>query len=1220
MRKSIYFLCSILTLSLPGFSQDDNCPTYEQVIMQASLPSLTEKDMEMIKRLPELKVPQLYKSAAAPLLPYAVDNSTQAFMRPVFSQVALECGQASGVAYNFTYEMNYRRNVSGNLPQNQYPTHYVWNFSNNGASCGVSFLESWEIIRGAGTVNVADYGGALNTYGPNIWLSGYDYYYNAMKNRIDEIYSINVSTAEGIQTLKHWIHDHLEGAAVGGVANFAAYATGAVTLPSGTPEAGKCVTVNWTPNTNHQLVIVGYNDSIRYDFNGDGQFTNNIDISGDGIVDVKDWEIGGVKWVNSFGTGVGNGGYCYTMYKNLADPKIQGGIWNNTVYVVIPKPAYEPRLTFKITVTDNNRSKLKVMAGVSSDTNATFPEHIMEFPVFNYQGGDFYMQGGTTNNANKTLEFGVDITSLLSHVPSGETAKYFLMINEKDPDNVANGIINSFSLIDYTPLPVQADYPAVNIPIIDNGLTVISINKSVDFPVVAIVDTNLPPASLYHPYSHQMTATGGTSPYDWEMVMNYNENISQGTFTPTGTEQLVLTNNSEGLTSKNLPFVFPFYGKNYSKIVAHVDGYLMFDDQPLPWPFIIDENIYQRNTLNIAPFMSKSQQIVTGEGDGIWYQGDMNSATIRWKTSISGSTASTELNYSVTLFPNGTIEFHYGSINIPYWLPWIGGISSGDLFNSLLVGISGEVTVAVGTSIELIPAGFPTGLEISKSGLIQGTMSTIYNGTPVTVMVRDIRDFRDTRTLDFTSQGIEIQPIINSGGDSLIQFGETCFINLKIKNSTLLTLSNPVFQILLNDTYLTLTDSLETSSSLNAGDSLTLQNCFSLNVSNTVPNNHSFKIKIFTLYNTDTLGRSFEMKAYSPSIAVNSIQIIDGGNGYLDPGETTSVLVTIKNSGNAGATGLNGVFSSNDPYMTVNSYIGNLPNLTANGTGIMIVNVTASTLAPPNYLAPVNLQITGNNQISNSSTFYLIIGFCGETFESNSFDLLDWNLSGDADWFICDSLPYEGLYCAQSGDIGDNDESILFVNLTIQTPGNISFYRRVSCEPDANNHNYDYLSFSIDGNEKARWDGEANWALFSYPVSTGNHAFKWNYHKDYSVSTNKDAAWVDMITFPPFGDIISFNPDQLKEASRNCTPVPNPFQYGVTFLFHNNSSGPVSLSVFNMQGVEISQATNGQWMPSGDHQIQWNATMDNGNAIKSGIYLYRLQTRDKVFTGKLIKK
>ncbi len=54
------------------------------------------------------------------------------------------------------------------------------------------------------------------------------------------------------------------------------------------------------------------------------------------------------------------------------------------------------------------------------------------------------MQGGSST-ADKTLEFGLDVTALLNHLESGGRGYFFFfLMNEKDPYNNATGVINSF--------------------------------------------------------------------------------------------------------------------------------------------------------------------------------------------------------------------------------------------------------------------------------------------------------------------------------------------------------------------------------------------------------------------------------------------------------------------------------------------------------------------------------------------------------------------------------------------------------------------------------------------------------------------------------------------------------------------------------------------------------------------------------------------------------
>ncbi len=138
-----------------------------------------------------------------------------------------------------------------------------------------------------------------------------------------------------------------------------------------------------------------------------------------------------------------------------------------------------------------------------------------------------------------------------------------------------------------------------------------------------------------------------------------------------------------------------------------------------------------------------------------------------------------------------------------------------------------------------------------------------------------------------------------------------------------------------------------------------------------------------------------------------------------------------------------------------------------------------------------------------------------EDFETAAFLAYPWVMGGHADWIIDDANPYEGLYCARSGDIGDNQHSDLEVTVEVLAASDISFWYRVSTEA-----NYDYLRFYIDGGQVASWAGTVPWTEFTYPVTSGVHTFKWVYDKDVGVSSGDDAVWVDFIEFPTLAEIL----------------------------------------------------------------------------------------------------
>ncbi|MCD4744674.1 MAG: T9SS type A sorting domain-containing protein [Bacteroidales bacterium] len=769
-KKIFFFICLIFS---PVIFKAQEVKIFDQSNIEHNKlfvsKSLSKQDSIKLSSMPEIKIPEKYKGVNAPKLPYKLNNAEKPYFRPIFAQTDWACGQSSGVAYNFCYEINYIRNLPANIPENQYPTHFTYNFLHG--EWGASYFESWNIIKANGTPNVSDYGG-MNYGGKDRWLSGYDKWYNGMHNRLSNFYSIKVGTPEGLNNLKHWLHDHLDGAETGGVACFWSDFVQPVYLPQGTPEAGKHVNITWGPYSGHSMTIVGYHDSIRYDYNNDGKYTNNIDINNDGIIDMKDWEIGGLLYADANGTNFADNGFCYMMYKTLAEEKLDGGIWNKAVHVVRAKQNYSPLLTMKIILKHTSRQKIKITAGISLDTSHTEPTYTQNFPIFDFQGGDLYMQGGNTEE-DKTIEFGLDISSLLSKVNSGEFAKFFLRVFENDPENVSDGEVIHYSIIDYTDGINEIICLDSNIPIINDSVTSLTINYIIEFDDINIETEQLPQATVNQQYNYQLNASGGTLPYQWGIKLDYSENNNNTNFPQINSEQLFFNNNDDGFITKKLDFLFPFYGNLYDSVVIHVDGYLMFDGQIYKWPYNIDQMLLFVNNRSIAPYMC-DYKIYPEQGDGIWYAGDDNSAGFRWKVSLKNAPNTSNLEFTAKLYESGEIEFYYGDITLNCNKYWVSGISNGDELNYQISSISNSFNISYGLMLKFVPVDFPIGMEISEDGIFSGKPIHEFQGNIITFFVTDNNNISDTRSIPFT---IEPQGIINN--------------NIKKYNITLQNFPNP---------------------------------------------------------------------------------------------------------------------------------------------------------------------------------------------------------------------------------------------------------------------------------------------------------------------------------------------------------------------------------------------------------------------------------------------
>ncbi len=672
-------------------------------------------------------------------LPASLDNTTQAFFRPVFDQADGSCSQSSGVAYNFTYEYNREHNTSAADLQNQFPSHYTYNFLNNGdGNNGSIYTDGWDIIKANGCPNLPTYGSSLNALGDQGWMSGYDKYEAGMHNRVKEYFAIDVSTPDGLLTLKHWLYDHLENAATGSLVNFAAGV-----YNTNFNMTNDNIITSWGFPSNHAMTFVGWDDTITYDYNGDGQITNDIDINNDGVVDMRDWEQGAMIMVNTWGDSWGDNGKAYVMYKTLAENLTFGGIVGKRVFGLRVKDDQNPQLIMRVKMTHNRRNMIKISAGIATDVNSNTPEHIMDFPLFNYQGGAFPMKG---NNDNSPIEFSLDISSLLDYVTTGANAKYFLIVNENDPNGDGDGNIVDFSIVDNN----QQEYTCTqhNVNINDNTDTILSITESISFEAPEITTASLPVAAAGQAYSHTMTAQNGSPDYEWHLVKNYQEQNLSATFPAITSNPILVSNNDDGYGGRQLDFAFPFYGENFNHVFILTDGSIVFEPG---FKYLRSESAIKTHKM-IGVFAS-DLNIISGSNQGIFYEGDATHATFRWKTAIYGDDT-VNVDAAVTLYPDGTIQFFYGD-NITPGLNWASGISEGDQ-NYHITSLSGTDNPS-NTALSLQPEAFPAGMFISKDGVFQGTAPNTVDTWPVIFKVTDNNNISKTKTLTFetNASGIE---------------------------------------------------------------------------------------------------------------------------------------------------------------------------------------------------------------------------------------------------------------------------------------------------------------------------------------------------------------------------------------------------------------------------------------------------------------------------------
>jgi len=79
---------------------------------------------------------------------------------------------------------------------------------------------------------------------------------------------------------------------------------------------------------------------------------------------------------------------------------------------------------------------------------------------------------------------------------------------------------------------------------------------------------------------------------------------------------------------------------------------------------------------------------------------------------------------------------------------------------------------------------------------------------------------------------------------------------------------------------------------------------------------------------------------------------------------------------------------------------------------------------------------------------------------------------------------------------------------------------------------------------------------------------------------------------------------------------PNPFNPDTKIKYSLAADGPVTLSIYDVQGRRVRTLLN-ENLPAGMHEIEWNARDDQGQRVASGVYYYVLQTDGKDLRRKM---
>jgi C1A family cysteine protease len=383
-------------------------------------------------------------------LPVLVDNSVLKYFPPIRNQGALgSCAAFSTTYTQLSYMTAFQRdlditNASDNT--NKYTPKWTYNMVNGGENEGASFNQVFAVLEKHGAATWAEFPYDANFRAwclvPSVWR-------NALSVRSNPVqYVYHVNEADGLEYVKELLNN-------GYVLVFGTYISSwqyrAVgDDPSTTDDDAQVGKASgyWLDGTegSHAMTIVGYNDAVWTDVNGNGT--------------IDDGERGALRIANSWGTAwepsgyPNDGGFVWLAYDALRSASaVVGGpsigrvaaLQGHRAYILTARDNYAPLMIAEFTANHLKRDQLRLNLGRST-TAGTSPTTSWTPAAFQNQGGAYAFDGTTTAVDGG---FVLDYSDILAE--GAGALRYYLGLSDNATGDVAT--LSAFKIVDLTTNP-----------------------------------------------------------------------------------------------------------------------------------------------------------------------------------------------------------------------------------------------------------------------------------------------------------------------------------------------------------------------------------------------------------------------------------------------------------------------------------------------------------------------------------------------------------------------------------------------------------------------------------------------------------------------------------------------------------------------------------------------------------------------------------------------
>lgn len=421
----------------PSVSLPDATPLGEDLILESAAEPAAEQ-----------RAARSRDASVASVMPRQVDNSQLKAFPTIRNQGGLgSCAAFAAGYYQYTHEVGLLHDYDNTNPgdnSTKLSPKWIYNFANEGGDGGSDFWGIYRILaaHGAATWQQFPYAGdRSNPVNYLEWSKEPEVWRDALSRRALDFGVVSAESGSGsrIQAMKELLLN-------GHVLTYSTqirgwnYANDGVkddpTTSADDAWVGQHIATWYDSSAGgpHGMALVGYNDDIWVDIDGDGQ--------------VDPEEKGAFKVANSWGEDWMNQGFAWVAYDALnTTSQLANGAASSsrapileTVYWVTARKNYKPKILAKATLDLESRYDARIQMGVSH-VSETSPHTTWMPPAFTITTGQQMGFDGTATRQSATVFF--DITE--QAINNGDS-KYFLRVDNFG--EVGPATISNFSVVD----------------------------------------------------------------------------------------------------------------------------------------------------------------------------------------------------------------------------------------------------------------------------------------------------------------------------------------------------------------------------------------------------------------------------------------------------------------------------------------------------------------------------------------------------------------------------------------------------------------------------------------------------------------------------------------------------------------------------------------------------------------------------------------------------